>query len=78
MFCAKVVHNGMHTKCILFLNLSVVRFALVFVCFCDNLVAVVVVFKFAVVGFRFLQYRAKSLAGKNVSMLDVVQLFILL
>jgi len=54
------------------------RFSSHIVCFCDNLVAVVVVFKFAVVGFRFLQYRAKSLAGKNVSMWDVVQLFILL
>jgi len=48
------------------------------VCFCDSLDAVVVVCKFAVVGFRFLQYRAKRLAGKNVSLWDVVQLFILL
>ena len=55
----------------------VFRFSLHIVCFCDNL-DVVVVFQFAVVGFRFLQYRAKRLAGKNLSMLDVVQLFILL
>ena len=59
--------------CVFFFGLS-----LHIVCFCDSLVAVVVVFKFAVVGFKFLQYRAKSLAGKKASMLDVVQLFILL
>jgi len=41
------------------------RFSSHIVCFCDSLVAVVVVFKFAVVGCRFLQYRAKRLAGKK-------------
>jgi len=52
-------------------------FSLYVVCFCGRLDAVVV-FKFALVGFRFLQYRAKRLAGKNVSLWGVVQLFTLL
>ena len=54
------------------------RFSLHIVCFYDSLDDFVVVFKLALVGFRFLQYRAKRLAGKNVSVWDVVQLFILL
>jgi len=57
---------------------SFCRRSLYIVCFCDSLDDLVVVFKFAVVGFRFRQYRAKRLAGKNVSLWDVVQLFVLL